>query len=77
MSQLRFVEIAAKRLAVGDKFLPAELIGEAKSEGWFWIVVEHEFTERGDYSTIVDSDGCTWTERFGPDDLVVLVEEDG
>jgi hypothetical protein len=66
-------EIEAKRLAVGDHFVEMEQRGAAESEGWYRIVREHTLTARGDYSTIVETDETTWTERYEPDQPVWLI----
>lgn len=60
----------AKRLAVGDRFVRDENIEEARRDDWAWTVISHDYTARGDYSTIVESDGSDWTERFASDDVV-------
>ena len=65
------IPIQAKRLAVGDRFIPdVKLRSSLEEGGWFWTVREHVLTGRGDYSTIVECDGSDWTERFDPDERV-------
>jgi hypothetical protein len=64
----------ACRLSPGDQFVPDRSLADAVEHGWRWTIVEHVFTGRGDYSTVVESDDTTWTERFWPDDPVWLEE---
>jgi hypothetical protein len=71
---MTLIRVPAKRLAVGDRFIPDRFIPDnAKDdEGCLFTVLEHTFTGRGDYSTIVQSDDTDWTERFAPDEWVWL-----
>jgi hypothetical protein len=75
VSTYKFEPLPAKRLAVGDLFVPGDVLQEAVEHGYAWRVRSHEFTGRGDYSTFVESDGSDWSERFGPDEVVWLATE--
>ena len=69
---MTFHEVPAKRLAVGDLFVRHSAREEAERDGWAWRLLRHDFTVRGDYSSMVECDGSDWTERFEPDELVWL-----
>lgn len=73
-----YTQIPAKRLAVGDRYVPFDAREDSEENGhWSRTILRHDFTGRGDYSTIVEIDGCDWTERFEPDEPVWLVTEGG
>lgn len=75
---VRFADqpIEAKRLAVGDRFVADAQKADAVAEGWCHVLHEHVLSGRGDYTSIVgDDDGCTWTERYQPDEMVWLVKD--
>jgi hypothetical protein len=70
---MAWTKIPAKRLAVGDLFVPDAQLEDAREHGYAWRVRSHELTARGDYSTFVENDGSDWSERFEPDEPVWLI----
>lgn len=76
---IRRIPLPAKRLVVGDYFLPNRLLSDWIIENNHlagWKVKTHTLTERGDYSTIVECDGADWSERFDPEEIVWIAEQE-
>lgn len=67
------LSIPAKRLAVSDCFLPGGMECDWGDGTSGWIVKSHTLTDRGDYSTFVESGGTVWSERFEPEEIVTLM----